>query len=198
MEDYELLTKTITAGLMGIVGDIFAQGLEQYLEKDDVTTISDLLSSLFFTLDKHRTFALFCDGLITGPLLHHVYELYETLLPIPEIGDDDPQSVRKSRKRLYLTIVHVLIDNTLMAILYVFLTMCTTAIFEGHYETIPNELRHDFYSAVKASWASSIVLAPMQLVSFLYLPKELKVLAVNVQDIVWVAVISYATHLNRH
>ena len=198
MEDYELLTKTITAGLMGIVGDIFAQGLEQYLEKDDVTTISDLLSSLFFTLDKHRTFALFCDGLITGPLLHHVYELYETLLPIPEIGDDDPQSDRKSRKRLYLTIVHVLIDNTLIAILYIFLTMCTTAIFEGHYETIPNELRHDFYSAVKASWASSIVLAPMQLVSFLYLPKELKVLAVNVQDIVWVAVISYATHLNRH
>ena len=100
-------------------------------------------------------------------------------------------------KKVCLTVSHVLIDNIVMAWLYVSLTMCTTAIFEGHYETIPHELKNDLFSAVKASWKSSVGLAPMQLMSFLYLPKNLKVLAVNVQDIVWVAVISYATHVNR-
>jgi hypothetical protein len=76
--------------------------------------------------------------------------------------------------------------------------MCTTAVLEGHYETIPDELRNDFVSAVRASWKSSFLLAPAQLFSFVVLPKEFRVLAVNVQDIVWVAVVSYATHLNRH
>jgi oligosaccharide translocation protein RFT1 len=196
MEKHELLTKSITAGVLGIVGDIFAQGIEQHLERDGRTTISDLIT-LYSSLDKRRTLAMFGDGLFTGPLLHFIYELYETLLPLSDDEESDTPK-RVSRRRFYLTIAHVLIDNTIMALVYVFLTMCTTAIFEGHFETIPDELRNDFISAVKASWASSIGLAPMQLLSFLYLPKEFKVLAVNIQDIVWVAVISYATHLNRH
>ncbi|KAL7489864.1 hypothetical protein ACHAW6_016191 [Cyclotella cf. meneghiniana] len=197
MKNHELLTQTITAGILGIIGDIFAQGLEQYLERGGSTTVSDIFS-LFATLDKQRTMAMFGDGLISGPLLHYVYELYDALLPIPEMEESDSPSYKISKKRLIMLTAHVLIDNSIMAALYVFLTMCTTAIMEGHYESIPYELKHDFLSAVKASWRSSVGLAPMQLVSFLYLPKELKVLAVNVQDIVWIAVISYATHLNRH
>jgi hypothetical protein len=192
MEKHELLTKSITAGVLGIVGDIFAQGIEQHLERGR-TSILDVIT-LYSSLDKRRTLAMFGDGLFSGPLLHYVYELYEALLPL----DGELEASNKvSRRRLYLTIVHVLIDNTIMALAYVFLTMCTTAIFEGHYETIPDELRNDFVHAVKASWSSSIGLAPMQLISFLYLPKEFKVLAVNIQDILWVAVISYATHLSR-
>ena len=196
MEKHELVTKSITAGILGIVGDIFAQGIEQHLERGSSTTLSDA-KSLLSTLDKQRTLAMFCDGLFTGPLLHYIYELYEALLPLPDDEEACSSTQKISRRKLYTTIAHVLIDNTIMALLYVFLTMCTTAIFEGHYETIPVELRNDFVSAVKASWASSIGLAPLQLMSFLYLPKELKVLAVNIQDILWVAVISYATHLNR-
>ena len=197
LEKHELLTKSITAGILGIVGDVFAQAIEQHLDRNGTTTINDILS-LHSTLDKQRTVAMFGDGLFTGPLLHYIYELYETLLPLPEEDQAVTSSRNISRQRLYLNIAHVVIDNTIMALLYVFLTMCTSAIFEGHYETIYHELRNDFFSAVKASWFSSIGLAPMQLLSFLYLPTELKVLAVNVQDIVWVTVISYATHLNRH
>jgi protein Mpv17 len=86
-----------------------------------------------------------------------------------------------------------------MAILYVFLMMVITAILEGKYVTIPHELRHDFFPAVQASWKASLMgLAPMQLLSFHFLPMELRVLAVNVQDVVWVTVMSYVTHRNRH
>lgn len=197
-EKHELLTKSMTAGVLGIVGDVLAQGIEQHLERGSVTTVSDAMAFVS-TLDKRRIVAMFCDGLCTGPLLHYIYELYESLLPLPDDNDPVESAAHKiSRQRLLLTIAHVLIDNTIMALFYVFLTMCTTAIFEGHYETIPDELRNDFFTAVKASWTSSIGLAPMQLMSFLYLPKQLRVLAVNIQDIIWVAVISYATHLNRH
>eukprot|EP00804_Cyclotella_cryptica_P001250 CCRYP_012742-RA/>CCRYP_012742-RA protein AED:0.12 eAED:0.12 QI:42/1/1/1/0.66/0.57/7/5331/850 len=197
MKNHELLTQTITAGILGIIGDIFAQCVEHYVHRGSSASSHHDILSWLSTLDKQRTFAMFGDGLITGPLLHYVYELYETLLPIPEMEESDPPSFNKPRKRFIMSTAHVLIDNSIMAGFYVFLTMCTTAVLEGHYETIPYELKHDFVSALKASWASSVGLAPMQLLSFIYLPKELKVLAVNVQDIIWVAVISYATHLNR-
>jgi hypothetical protein len=39
------------------------------------------------------------------------------------------------------------------------------------------QAREQLVHAVKASWTSSIGLAPMQLLSFLYLRKEFKVLA---------------------
>ena len=194
MKRHELLTKSFTAGILGIVGDVCAQGIELHLDTGLVTTTDVLL--LFSTLDKQRTIAMFCDGLLTGPLLHHIFEFYDKLLPLPDEDQSNNASPQKLKK-VCLTVSHVLIDNIVMAWLYVSLTMCTTAIFEGHYETIPHELKNDLFSAVKASWKSSVGLAPMQLMSFLYLPKNLKVLAVNVQDIVWVAVISYATHVNR-
>ena len=195
MEHHEMLTKCITAGILGIVGDIIAQGIERYLDRGVVTTSDVLL--LFSTLNKQRTLAMFCDGLFTGPLLHYIFEFYDTLLPLPDEDLSNSTTKKNSLKKVCLTVSHVLIDNIIMAWLYVSLTMCTTAIFEGHYETIPYELENDLFSAVKASYKSSVGLAPMQLMSFLYLPKKLKVLAVNIQDIVWVAVISYATHVNR-
>ena len=197
MEKHELLTKSVTAGFFGIVGDVLAQTIEQQSGRNGSSTVSDIIS-LFSTLDKKRTLAMFGDGLFTGPLLHFIYELYDTVLPLPDEGEVALLPQNLYRKRLHLTIIHVLIDNTFMVLLYVFLTICSTAIFEGHYETIPEELRNNFFFAVKASWTSSIGLAPIQLLSFLYLPKKLKVLSVNIQDIAWVAVISYATHINRH
>jgi hypothetical protein len=198
IKQHEILCKSITAGILAIFGDMLAQGIEHHLDRGGKTTITDAISSLLTTLDKRRTLAMFGDGLFTGPLLHFIFEMYERLLPLPDEDQDGTRTWKISWQRFYISTAHVLIDNSVMALIYVFLTMCTTAALEGHYETIPDELRNDFVSAVRASWNSSLLLAPAQLFSFLVLPKEFRVLAVNVQDIAWVAVISYATHLNRH
>lgn len=222
MEHHELRTKCVSAGILGVVGDICAQEVGRYLlmksmdGSDDTGEID--MASIPSGLDKQRMLAMFFDGLLTtGPLLHFVYEMYERILPIPEIPTEiennnsnsntntltkQQQQLDKAsitRKRFLTALVHVSFDNFIMAVLYVFLMMVATAIFEGRYLHIPHELQHDFVPAVKASWTASLCgLAPMQLMSFHFLPMELRVLAVNVQDVIWVTVMSYVTHRNRH
>ena len=223
METHELRTKCISAGILGLVGDICAQEVGHYLTTrqlaedttnnmvGDGTFIDPSLPQyipgvfgLLSRLDKRRMLAMFSDGaLTTGPLLHFVYAWYESILPIPEIDDASYKSLEEKRKairkRFSIALIHVLFDNFIMAILYVFLMMVITATLEGKYATIPHEIRHDFYPAICASWKASLMgLAPMQLMSFHFLPMELRVLAVNVQDVIWVTVMSFVTHRNRH
>jgi hypothetical protein len=207
METNELRTKCISAGILGLIGDVCAQEVGHYLTASSSSSIQDSSNTLgiLSRLDKRRMLAMFSDGaLTTGPLLHFVYAWYESILPIPEIIESSyassPEEKRAAvRKRFTVALIHVLFDNFIMAILYVFLMMIITAILEGKYESIPMEIRHDFLPAIKASWKASLMgLAPMQLMSFHFLPMELRVLAVNVQDVVWVTVMSYVTHRNRH
>jgi protein Mpv17 len=210
MEMHELRTKCISAGILGLVGDICAQEVGHYFTtthlKEGEVSIPDAsgIIGLFQRLDKRRMLAMFSDGaLTTGPLLHFVYAWYESVLPIPEIDDSSHTSLEEKRKavrkRFSIALIHVLFDNFVMAILYVFLMMVITATLEGKYATIPRELRHDFVPAIRASWKASLMgLAPMQLLSFHFLPVELRVLAVNVQDVIWVTVMSYVTHRNRY
>lgn len=213
IEVHELRTKCISAGVLGLVADVFAQEIGHYLttreDGDKIPSHSRLavctgFLALLHRLDKRRTLAMFFDGVLTtGPLLHYVYAWYERILPIPEVEPSSFTSVEEKRKairkRFGTASIHVLFDNFVMAILYVFLMMIITATLEGKYATIPHEIRHDFYPAVCASWkASCMGLAPMQLLSFHFLPVELRVLAVNVQDVIWVTVMSFVTHRNRH
>lgn len=201
METHELRTKCISAGILGLIGDVCAQEVGHYLTS---TSTLEESSGILSRLDKRRMLAMFSDGaLTTGPLLHFVYAWYESILPIPEIDDQTFKSPEEKRnaikKRFTVALIHVLFDNFVMAILYVFLMMIITATLEGKYDSISHELRHDFVPAIKASWKASLMgLAPMQLMSFHFLPMELRVLAVNVQDVVWVTVMSYVTHRNRH
>jgi protein Mpv17 len=211
METHELRTKCVSAGLLGLVGDVCAQEVGHYYlatpsrQSDQIVLPAALgLVGFLNRLDKQRMLAMFCDGaLTTGPLLHFVYAFYESVLPIPEVEGisfkSDLEKKKATRRRLVTALIHVLFDNFVMAVLYVFLMMTITAILEGKALDIPKEMRHDFYPAIKASWKASLMgLAPMQLISFHFLPVELRVLAVNVQDVVWVTVMSFVTHRNRH
>jgi hypothetical protein len=77
--------------------------------------------------------------------------------------------------------------------------MVFTGILEGRASLIKHELMNDLIPAVKVSWrVSAMGYAPMQFLSFHYLPRKLRVLAVNSLDVVWVTVMSYVTHRNRH
>lgn len=211
MESHELLTKCISAGFLALVGDVCAQELGHYLtSKNDQRFNNNNIhhtTSEGERFDKRRMFAMYCDGFFcTGPILHYVYEFYEKILPIEDesnLCDTDtmtPQQKSKAaRKRFQAALLHVLFDNIFMAVFYVFAMMVVTSILEGRYDHLSHEIQNDFVPAVKASWVASLMgLAPMQLISFHFLPMELRVLAVNFQDVIWVMVMSWVTHRNRH
>jgi len=195
LQTHELQTKFLSAAILALISDLFAQKIGHYM--------NPMIST---KLDKRRMMAMFFDGLMfTGPLLHYVYELYEWILPTHDkeeggtTSQSDKEKSSSSRKRLLAVTAHVLFDNFVMIFGYISLLMITTGVMEGRASGIPNELRYDFIPAVKVSMRTSVMgLAPIQLLSFHFLPMKLRVLAVNVLDVVWVTVMSYVTHRNRH
>lgn len=195
LHTHELQTKFISAAILALMSDLCAQKIGHYM--------NPLIST---KLDKRRMMAMFIDGLMfTGPLLHYVYELYEWVLPSHDKDEDnsisqtDKEKSSSARKRLLAVTIHVLFDNFVMIFGYISLLMITTGVMEGRASSIPNELRYDFIPAVKVSMRTSLMgLAPIQLLSFHFLPMKLRVLAVNILDAVWVTVMSYVTHRNRH
>ena len=68
-----------------------------------------------------------------------------------------------------------------MIIPYIAILMITTGILEGrHLVSVPRKLK----------WKASLLgIAPLQLLSFHFLPMKLRVLAVNLLDVIWVTVI---------
>ncbi len=187
MDNHEVATKCVSTGFLAVVGDVCAQVLGEYLAHGNILASK--------SLDKLRMIAFFIDGtLFTGPLLHYVYKLYEHVYPIN--GGDDRKGNSDSLKRAF---VHVLFDNYVMIVAYISLMMCSTALVEGRYKSIPHEFKFDLIPNIKASYkASALGLMWLQLISFYWLPTNLRVLAVNFIDIIWVVVMSFVTHLHRH
>ena len=206
LDTHELRTKFASSAILALVGDVCAQKV--------VTHYMNPIEAATAKLDKRRMMAMFIDGLVcTGPLLHYVYECYEWMLPthdnnvIVNTKDDATSSIQitakenpsSARKRFLNATIQVLFDNFIMAVIYISLIMITTGILEGRQSSIVHELKHDLIPALKVSWRVSILgYIPAQLLSFHFLPIKLRVLAVNILDVIWVTAISYATHRNRH
>mmetsp|Transcript_41364 Transcript_41364/g.86833 ORF Transcript_41364/g.86833 Transcript_41364/m.86833 type:complete len:299 (+) Transcript_41364:261-1157(+) len=207
LETHELRTKFLSSAILALVGDVCAQNVGHFM----INRSSGGSGSASLALDKRRMMAMFVDGFFcTGPLLHYVYELYEWVLPTHDDGmpdtkieenraDDSDQSKSASKKRFLAVLAHVLFDNFVMVTVYIAVLMVSTALLEGRRNVIPKELKYDLIPAVKVSWGASVMgVAPLQLLSFHYLPRKLRVLAVNVLDVVWITVMSFVTHRNRH
>ena len=206
LDTHELRTKFVSSAILALVGDVCAQKI--------VTHYVNPIEAATAKLDKRRMLAMFIDGLVcTGPLLHYVYEFYEWILPthdnnvIVDTKDGDTSSglitakenPSSARKRFLNATLHVLFDNFIMAFVYIAVIMITTGLLEGRQSTIVHELKHDLIPSLKVSWRVSILgYIPAQLLSFHFLPIKLRVLAVNILDVIWVTAISYVTHRNRH
>lgn len=217
LEAHELRTKFVSSAVLALVGDVCAQIVVQCVNAKGAAGCScgggiHGAVALARTLDRRRMVAMFADGLMCmGPMLHYVYELYERILPTRDKngeGDDDRRRGRRlgdpsssSRHRLFAaTLAHVLFDNFVMAIGYIAVMMLATGVMEGRgASAVVRELRVELFPAVKVSWRVSVMgYIPFQLLSFQLLPRKLRVLAVNVFDVIWITVMSYVTHRNRH
>mmetsp|Transcript_13732 Transcript_13732/g.28992 ORF Transcript_13732/g.28992 Transcript_13732/m.28992 type:complete len:303 (+) Transcript_13732:177-1085(+) len=217
MERNPVRTKCVTAGFLAAFADAIAQLIENSTNLREGAT----------EFDQRRTLAMFVEGsCVSGPILHYAFELYEHVFPIcfddcsdgmsAELGSNPaeylesppactagrsewavPNKFSASRRKLLNAFLHVAFDQIFMAFIYVGALMIVTALLEGHGDQLAEELENDYFKAVQASWVASLGLAPIQIIAFRFLPTRYRVLAVNLQDVAWVCVMSYVTHRNR-
>jgi len=184
LDQYPVITKSITAGIVGGVGDILAQLGEMAILGQDCGQ-----------LDFHRAFTIAAEGLlVSGPLLHFAYEWLET-----HFSALDDSAVSHSALYVFLmTITQVLIDLVVMDSIFVATLMVTSAILQGRRHQVLHELRTEYIPAVKVSWLSSLSMAPIQFINFGYIPIQFRVIVTNLQDVVWNAAVSFMAHRSRN
>lgn len=168
--------KSLTAGMIGMVGDALAQGFTG--------------SGRPYHL--RRGLALMADGVLSGPFMHLTYEWLERLVPT-----ETEQGSAWYHSHI-AAIVHVLVDCLILDSLFVAMTILLTGVLEG----IPaglllSQFRSDYFVTLKASWVTSAILFPLQFCMFRFLPVRLRVLGVNFLDVIWDAVLSFNAHRSR-
>ena len=173
LERHPLLAKSMSAALVGMLGDMLAQRLT---------------SPKGSQLDVSRFLATGLDGLlVSGPGLHLGYSWLERRWPCSRGG-------RLRHVSLQLAIDEFIFDPTFIAA-YFF----STGFAERQHpirDTLPT-LRRQYWPTVCGAFATSIAFTPIQFVSFRYLPVQTRVLVVNVCDVLWYAAVSRARHVER-
>lgn len=219
LHSHPLITKSISAGLIGTAGDYTAQWLEHLLSmrhqaqqqpqvlfcamsfisstfKGTSATASATATAPFFlsingNYHVRRGISMFADGLfISGPLMHYGYALFERILPIA--------GGTASAASAVAAIMHVLADSVFLDSFFVASRFFTTGIMEGlsWQELIP-QFKSIYIPSLQASWATSLLLCPLQFSCFRYLPLSFRVLSVNCIDVIWDAVLSFMAHRSR-
>ncbi len=188
-----LLTKCITGGLIAFAGDYGAQWFE-WKSKLASTESDNMISgnkaeqgntSIHKTYNIRRGIARFLECLlISSPLMHYGYDLFETL--IPTVGGGS------ALYRSFAALTHVMADCILLDAVFVMTGIVCTNLLEGK-QVIPN-LRRVYWPTLKASIMTCGLLAPLQFLSFRFLPLSLRVLSVNAVDLIWNGVVSFVSH----
>ncbi len=197
LSKYALVTKCITSGVIGIIGDFAAQCFEQYFGRR-----ANIVKPAF-GLDRIRLFGIFFESIfVSGPLMHFAYDYMEHLVPVHDDDDDEDHQARipeKSNglKKWLAAGFHVTADLLILGPIFVFTMMLFTSIIEGKLRTFGMELKVDFVPAVHAATVASLAFLPAQLFAFKHLPIKFRLLYMNLQDVVWNAVVSVMAHKSR-
>ena len=209
LESHPITTKSLSAGVIAIMGDYCAQWIDFALHRHDLvgtgkqnidqrtrdyTDGGPSIMSICGRYNIRRGFAVLADGVfITGPLMHLGFEVLERWMPITSGVNDDPAAATMA------AIFHVVADTLVLDSFFVAFYFVSTGLLEGmSYNELRLQLKADGWSSLRASWATSVALCPIQFCFFRYLPPQLRVLSVNCIDLVWGAVQSFMSHKNRH
>ena len=185
-----VVTKSLTAGVIGVLGDCMAQVLEhvmhqrQHKQGDGHKHASKSVSSLEY--DSRRGVSALLDSVfLSGPLMHYGYEFFDHILPIADGGSG-------------AALLHVLADSIFLDAIFVASTFIVTGRMEGYsFRQLLPQLRRDYVPTLKASWVTSLFLMPIEFVCFRFLPLSYRVLAVNFIDVIWDTVVSFMAHRGR-
>ena len=205
LELFPIVTKSVSAGLIGAAGDFMAQRMEHGVLFPSRRINPNSLPSTFkhphsslpkrildwFSIgglyDGRRGLSIAFDGLfVSGPLMHIGYNLFERVLPVSGGGT-------------VAALAHVMADTLLLDSVFVATTIWVTGLFEGYsFKELFSQFRRDYVPTLRAGGLTSFLVLPLELVCFRFLPVSFRVLAVNFIDIIWDAVVSHFAHKNRH
>ncbi len=198
--EHELLTKSITSGVIGVLGDFLAQCFEHKSHHHHQSTKLHSQQQAF-VMDKVRLFGLFVESLfIASPIMHYAYDYMEYLSPINSKSNNLKQNhnaITNFISKWRATFIHVLADFFILGPISVLSLMVCTSIVEGRTNTLIQELSLDLIPTVWASTVASLAFVPMQLLAFKHLPLKYRILYMNVQDIFWNAIVSVMAHRSR-
>ena len=184
---FPVCTKSMTTGGIGLIGDTLAQFVEEKMRSQQ----SGTPVQFFQRYDRRRGVANTVDGFIVmGPLLHFAYNFLEWLVPVSGAATGMAATIA--------AITQVLIDDFIFDAFFVGIMFFTTGLGEGYsFRNICKQVRKDFVGTVKTSWATSILLMPIEFVLFRFFPLSVRVLGMNLIDIVWEGMVSYLVHRRR-
>ena len=192
LNTFPLITKAVTSGVIGVIGDYFAQWLEYRLRRKRTDAYAGINNSnmlnIHGTYDMRRGLAILVDGMfISGPIMHWGYDCMERILPI-------------SQGRSLAALIHVIADSLVLDSIFVGTAIVGTGLMEGYRfrRDIVPQLKRDYANALKAGWATSATLMPLEFVCFRFLPVTLRTVAMNLTDVIWNGIISFMAHRGRH
>jgi len=176
LDSAPLLTKSVTTAFIQILGDFLAQCLEIRMDKQ----VGSWKESIVAKYDLRRGLSLFADGIfLSGPLMHYAYDTMEVLLP--------------SQESALAALLHVVVNDVLLDALYLAISFYFVALAEGHVlRDLPSLI-----PTIKASWATSLFLFPVEFCCFRLLGVHWRVLCMNFIDVLWGAIISFVSHAGR-
>lgn len=184
LDSSPLVTKSLTTAVIGFLGDSGAQYVEERIRSKKEGS----KRPWFQSYDRRRGLSIVGGSiLVTGPMLHIAYNILEHLIPVAGGGATAAMAA----------LAQVLINDFVLDAIFVATTFVTTGVAEGYSHQIIPQLRKDYFATIKASWATSLGLMPLEFVCFRFLPLSFRVLGMNFIDIFWEALISYMIHRRR-
>jgi hypothetical protein len=202
LETRPMLTKALSTGVIGAIGDILAQHVEIFSNRSKITaelrpstrksneqteTVNRKKSKQ--KIDKWRAGMNAVDGILfTGPFMHFAYELMERQMP-----------TLTGSSQSYNAWLQLAVDNILLDSIFVSWAIISSGILEGYSlrrEIIP-QFKHDFGPAIMAGVSTNLLVAPLEYYCFRYMPLQFRVLAINCIDVLWDAVVSLMAHRSR-
>lgn len=185
LERYPVITKSVTTGFVGSLGDVLAQTVEHLAERDDSTVRAPRRR-----LDFHRTLTVGTEGVcVSGPLLHYGYEILDDYFSaMPTSGWAD---------HWIMSAVQVILDILVMDTVFTMTFIVISGLLQGRYRSLWTEVRRDFWPVAKISWMASGCMSPLQFINFGFVPLEFRVLVTSCQDVIWSSSVSYMAHRGR-
>ena len=172
------------------------------------TTFTTTRPAVNFHYDIQRGLSNMMNNLcITTPLYHFGYNFLDTIIPISSSSNIN-------------ALLQVLIDCIIFDATFVFLLYISSGTIENYKRVAPiviekddddNDSSHErrylqlevlstvsltnkLLPAILASWKMSMVTAPIEYILFRYFPLRLRVLGMNLIDLLWDGVISFVLH----
>jgi Mpv17 / PMP22 family len=225
LESHPIATKSLSAGVIAMIGDYCAQWIDFALQGDHRLALS--LEHTSNNISVHQ----YCGGERTIPSAAHpshvepspsvlsIYGRYRSRRGFAVLAD----GIFITGPLMHLgfeiferwmpiagtqddpaaaniaAVVHVIADTLILDSFFVAFCFVSTGLMEGMpRDKLWLQFKTDCLSSLVASWATSVALCPIQFCFFRYLPLQLRVLSVNSIDLVWGAVQSFMSHRNRH